>query len=243
MKNLLKMMSLIAAVIFGSMVMYSCTTEDDENENSGDDGGDTPSQIQGPKWVLVDIDATIFTKEDLKKANENTVYKIDSLEIIAKKNKCYGYFSQTVDNPGDAWHGGHFLYRFEITKIPQELEGGGKIALYSKATLPEHYGAKDNHNDYAQWKYFHCQCYADCRIDGNKIRVPEEEWDKCGGYNLPVVQMNNNEPDIYESEATIIGDVPKGKKAGDKIKLIIGYNQYGANGKDLAATYTYEWRE
>ena len=149
----------------------------------------------------------------------------------------------TVENPGDAWHGGHFLYRFEITKIPQELEGGGKIALYSKATLPEHYGAKDNHNDYAQWKYFHCQCYADCRIDGNKIRVPEEEWDKCGGYNLPVVQMNNNEPDIYESEATIIGDVPKGKKAGDKIKLIIGYNQGGANGKDLAATYTYEWRE
>ena len=60
---------------------------------------------------------------------------------------------------------------------------------------------------------------------------------------MPVVQMNNNEPDIYESEATIIGDVPKGKKAGDKIKLIIGYNQYGANGKDLAATYTYEWRE
>ena len=243
MKNLLKMMSLIAAVIFGSMVMYSCTTEDDENENGGDDGGDTPSQIQGPKWVLVDIDATIFTKEDLKKANENTVYKIDSLEIIAKKNKCYGYYSMTVDCPGDAWHGGHFLYRFEITKIPQELEGGGKIALYSKATLPEHYGAKDNHNDYAQWKYFHCQCYADCRIDGNKIRVPEEEWDKCGGYNLPVVQMNNNEPDIYESEATIIGDVPKGKKAGDKIKLIIGYNQGGANGKDLTATYTYEWRE
>lgn len=239
MKNLFKMMSLIAAVFLGSMVMYSCTTDDDIL----DDEGDTPSQIQGPKWVLVDIDATIFTKEDLKKVNENTIYKIDSLEIIAKKNKCYGYFSETVENPGDAWHGGHFLYRFEITKIPQELEGGGKIALYSKATLPEHYGAKDNHNDYAQWKYFHCQCYADCRIDGNKIRVPEEEWDKCGGYNLPVVQMHNNEPDIYESEATIIGDVPKGKRAGDKIKLIIGYNQSGANGKDLTATYTYEWRE
>ena len=241
MKNLFKMMSLIAAVFLGSMVMYSCTTDDDIL----DDEGDTPSQIQGPKWVLVDIDATIFTKEDLKKVNENTIYKIDSLEIIAKKNKCYGYFSETVESPGDAWHGGHFLYRFEITKIPQELEGGGKIALYSKATLPEHYGAKDNHNDYAQWKYFHCQCYADCRIDGNKIRVPEEEWDKCGGYNLPVVQMNNNEPDIYDSEATIIGDVPKGKKAGDKIKLIIyGYNgATGLNGKDLTATYTYEWRE
>ena len=243
MKNLLKMMSLIAAVIFGSMVMYSCTTEDDENENGGDDGGDTPSQIQGPKWVLVDIDATIFTKEDLKKANENTVYKIDSLEIIAKKNKCYGYFSQTVDNPGDAWHGGHFLYRFEITKIPQELEGGGKIALYSKATLPKHYGAKYDDNDYIQWHYYHCECWVDCRIDGNKIRVPEGEWDKCGGYNVPLVQMNNNVPDIYESEATIIGDVPEGRKAGDKIKLIIGYNQGGANGKDLTATYTYEWRE
>ena len=91
----------------------------------------------------------------------------------------------------------------------------------------------------------HCQCYTDCRIDGNKIRVLEEDRDKCGGYNLPVVQMNNNEPDIYDSEATIIGDVPKGKKAGDKIKLIIyGYNQAtGASGKDLTATYTYEWRE
>ena len=244
MKKLFKMMSLIAAVIFGSMAMYSCTTEDDDL--GGDDGGDTPSQIQGPKWVLVDIDATIFTKEDLKKANENTVYKIDSLEIIAKKNKCYGYFSQTVDNPGDAWHGGHFLYRFEITKIPQELEGGGKIALYSKATLPEHYGAKDNHNDYAQWKYFHCQCYADCRIDGNKIRVPEEEWDKCGGYNVPLVQMNNNVPDIYESEATIIGDVPEGRKAGDKIKLIISVKSgqtIPIYDKWMEVTYTYEWRE
>ena len=244
MKNLLKMMSLIAAVIFGSMVMYSCTTEDDENENGGDNGGDTPSQIQGPKWVLVDMKTTNFTKEDIKMDNQNTVYKKDSLEIVATKNRCYGYYSVTVENPGDAWHGGHFLYRFEITKIPQELEGGGKIALYSKATLPEHYGAKDNHNDYAQWKYFHCQCYTDCRIDGNKIRVPEEDWDKCGGYNLPVVQMNNNEPDIFASEAMIIGDVPKGKRAGDKIKLIIGYNQAtGASGKDLAATYTYEWRE
>ena len=245
MKNLLKMMSLIAAVIFGSMVMYSCTTEDDENENGGDNGGDTPSQIQGPKWVLVDMKTTNFTKEDIKMDNQNTVYKKDSLEIVATKNRCYGYYSVTVENPGDAWHGGHFLYRFEITKIPQELEGGGKIALYSKASLPEHYGAKDNHNDYAQWKYFHCQCYTDCRIDGNKIRVPEEDWDKCGGYNLPVVQMNNNEPDIFASEAMIIGDVPKGKRAGDKIKLIIdGYNgAIGPSGKTLTATYTYEWRE
>ena len=81
----------------------------------------------------------------------------------------------------------------------------------------------------------HCQCYTDCRIDGNKIRVLEEDRDKCGGYNLPVVQMNNNEPDIYESEATIIGDVPKGKRAGDKIKLIIdGYNgAIGPSGKTL----------
>ncbi|MDY4552674.1 MAG: hypothetical protein SPD54_12865 [Parabacteroides sp.] len=55
MKNLFKMMSLIATVIFGSMVMYSCTTEDDEIGNGGEDGGDTPSQIQGPKWVLVDV--------------------------------------------------------------------------------------------------------------------------------------------------------------------------------------------
>lgn len=241
MKNLIKLMSLIAAVILGSMVMYSCTTDDDIL----DDEGDTPSLIKGPKWVLVDTETANFTREDIIKDNKNTVYKIDSLEIVATKNKCYGYYSETVDNPGDAWDGGHFLYRFEITKIPQELEGGGKIALYSKATLPEHYGAKDNHNDYAQWKYFHCQCYTDCRIDGNKIRVPEKDWDKCGGYNLPVVQMNNNEPDIYDSEATIIGDVPKGKKAGDKIKLIIGYNHgaIGPSGKTLTATYTYEWRE
>lgn len=91
----------------------------------------------------------------------------------------------------------------------------------------------------------HCQCYTDCRIDGNKIRVLEEDWDKCGGYNLPVVQMNNNEPDIFASEAMIIGDVPKGKRAGDKIKLIIdGYNgAIGPSGKTLTATYTYEWRE
>lgn len=62
---------------------------------------------------------------------------------------------------------------------------------------------------------------------------------------MPVVQMNNNEPDIFASEAMIIGDVPKGKRAGDKIKLIIdGYNgAIGPSGKTLTATYTYEWRE
>lgn len=86
----------------------------------------------------------------------------------------------------------------------------------------------------------------DCRIDDNKIRVPEEEWDKCGGYNVPLVQMNNNEPDIYESEATIIGDVPEGRKAGDKIKLTISVNSGQCiliNDKWMEYTYTYEWRE
>ena len=54
--------------------------------------------------------------------------------------------------------------------------------------------------------------------------------------------MNNNEPDIFASEAMIIGDVPKGKRAGDKIKLIID-GGIGLSGKTLTATYTYEWRE
>ena len=144
------------------------------------------------------------------------------------------------------WKKKSLLSRFEITQIPQELEGGGKITLYSKATLPKHYGAKDNESDYADWAYYHCQCWVDCRIDGNKIRVPEGEWDKCGGYNVPLVQMNNNEPDIYESEATIIGDVPEGRKAGDKIKLTISVMSgqcIPIYDKWMEATYTYEWRE
>ena len=241
MKNLIKLMSLIAAVFLGSMLMQSCVTEDDD---LGDD--DNTSHIKGPKWVLVDIKATVFTKEDIRKENENTIYDLDSLEIVAKKNNCVGYMSETVEDYGGAWSGGHYLFRFEITNIPQELEGGGKIMLYSKASLPEHYGGKDNHNDYAQWAYYHCQCYTDCRIDGNKIRVPEENWNQCGGYNLPVVQMNNNEPDIYESEAWIIGDVPKGGRAGEKIELVVDADRRGVvgpSGKNLVATYTYEWRE
>ena len=80
------MMLLIATVIFGSMVMYSCTTEDDENENGGEDGGDTPSQIQGPKWVLVDVLAPDITEEDIRMANNSiSVYKVDSVKVVAKK--------------------------------------------------------------------------------------------------------------------------------------------------------------
>ena len=58
--------------------------------------------------------------------------------------------------------------------------------------------------------------------------------------------MNNNEPDIYESEATIIGDVPEGRKAGDKINLTISVKSgicIGINGKWMEYTYTYEWKE
>ena len=241
------MMSLIATVIFGSMVMYSCTTEDDENENGGEDGGDTPSQIQGPKWVLVDVLAPDITEEDVYSQNKNTnsVYKVDSVKVVAKKTSFSGYYGESVDERGGAWAGGYFLFCFEITQIPQELEGGGKITLYSKATLPKHYGAKYDDNDYIQWHYYHCDCWVDCRIDGNKIRIPEEvDWDKYGGYNVPVVQMNNNQPDIYESEATIIGDVPRGRYPGEKIELEcwvpLGFT---INSKSIEAKYTYEWRE
>ena len=58
--------------------------------------------------------------------------------------------------------------------------------------------------------------------------------------------MNNNEPDIYESEATIIGDVPEGRKAGDKIKLIISVKSgqtIPIYDKWMEVTYTYEWKE
>ena len=242
------MMLLIATVIFGSMVMYSCTTEDDENENGGEDGGDTPSQIQGPKWVLVDVLAPDITEEDVYSQNKNTnsVYKVDSVKVVAKKTSFSGYYGESVDERGGSWAGGYYLFCFEITQIPQELEGGGKITLYSKATLPKHYGAKYDDNDYIQWHYYHCECWVDCRIDGNKIRVPEGDWDKCGGYNVPLVQMNNNVPDIYESEATIIGDVPEGRKAGDKIKLIISVKSgqtIPIYDKWMEVTYTYEWKE
>ena len=240
------MMLLIATVIFGSMVMYSCTTEDDENENGGEDGGDTPSQIQGPKWVLVDVWVSNITEEDIRKCNEWTNWAfVDSVKAVATKTSFSGYYSESVHKTGFAWDGGYYLFCFEITKIPLELEGGGKITLYSKATLPKHYGANYDDDSYIQWHYYHCECWVDCRIDGNKIRIPEEvDWDKYGGYNVPVVQMNNNQPDIYESEATIIGDVPKGRYPGEKIELEcwvpLGFT---INSKSIEAKYTYEWKE
>lgn len=246
MKHLFKMMSLIAAVIFGAMVMYSCTIEDEDNEIGGDDGGDTPSQIQGPKWVLVDVWAPDITEEDvyLQNKNSDSVYKRDSVKVVATKTSFSGYYGESVDERGGAWAGGYYLFCFEITKIPQELEGGGKITLYSKATLPKHYGAKYDDNSYIQWHYYHCECYVDCRIDGNLIRIPEEvAWDKYGGYNVPLVQMNNNAPDIYENEATIIGDVPKGSYPGQKIELVCGVPYVWVLDKYIEATYTYEWRE
>ena len=104
------MMLLIATVIFGSMVMYSCTTEDDENENGGEDGGDTPSQIQGPKWVLVDVLAPDITEEDIRMANNSiSVYKVDSVKVVAKKTSFSGYYGESMtSSPMDLAPNGPF---------------------------------------------------------------------------------------------------------------------------------------
>lgn len=42
--------------------------------------------------------------------------------------------------------------------------------------------------------------------------------------------MKNNKPDLYASEASVIGDVPKGAKAEDKIELTIT----AANDQDIS---------
>lgn len=201
------------------------------------------SQIKGPKWVLTNIESPSFTQKDISDHNADTGYKVDSLRMDASKNNCSGFFSQTVYIPDFPWNGGSYLFCFDISQIPQELKGGSTISLYYKASLPRHYGAKDNNNDYAQWKYFHCFCYVDCRIDDNKIRSKEEDFDKYNGYNLPIVCMNDNQPDLFEAEGYIYGDVPEGRKAGDKIKLTVSANGLGVNGKYMDAIYTYEWRE
>ena len=112
MKNLFKMMSLIAAVIFGSMAMYSCTTEDDDL--GGDDDG---PHIKGPKWVLVDIKTPTITAEDFRKQNEDTIYDRDSVEMVATKKNFSGYYSETVEEHGGPWSNGHYLFRFEISEI------------------------------------------------------------------------------------------------------------------------------
>ena len=244
MKHLFKMMSLIAAVIFGSMVMYSCTIEDEDNEIGGDDGGDTPSQIQGPKWVLVDVWAPDITEEDVREHNIGTVYKIDSVKVVATKTSFSGYLGKTVHSPGTYWDGGYYLYCFEITKIPQEIEGGGKIALYNKVTLPKHYRANYEDNDHIQWHYYHCSHSIISQIRNKILCVAEEDKDKCGGRDQPIVMMENNEPDIYESEAWIYADMPKGRSAGDRIELSFWeYTDGSIYDKYIKATYTYEWRE
>lgn len=240
--------SLLALSLGAStLVLSSCGEEDDdpivENPNNNENDNKEDSSTKGPKWVLVGYEAEKFSNQDLIDGNAGTIYKTDSLKIEAKKSSCNGFYSETVFCPGDAWNGGSFLFTFDISRIPQELEGGGDITLYYKGSLPRHYGANDNNNDYAQWAYFHCFCYVDCQIDGNKIRSKEEDYDKYNGYNLPVVMMNNNEPDLFDAEGYIYGNVPAGRKAGDKIKLTIDAVGLGVNGKYLYATYTYEWRE
>lgn len=241
--------SLLALVLCtGTVMLSSCEEEDDpsvekpENGNEEEQGGST---IKGPKWVLVNYEAPDFTEKDIAEfvANYNGIYYTDSLKMVAKKSSCSGFYSETVFCKGDPWDGGSFLFRFEISQIPQEMKGNDVISLYYKGSLPRHYGAKDNNNDYAEWAYFHCFCYVDCRIDGNKIRSKEEDFEKFNGYNLPVVMMHNNQPDLYNSEGYIYGDVPQGKKAGDKINLTIDAVELGINGKNMVATYTYEWRE
>ena len=209
-------------------------------------GASSSSQIKGPKWVLVGYEAPNFTAKDVADANANAynpIYHIDSLKMEATKTTCSGFYSETVFAKGDPWDGGSYLFRFEISQIPQELKGGSTITLYDKLSLPRHNGAKDNNNDYAQWKYFHCFCWVDCRIDDNKIRSKEEDFDKYNGYNVPIVCMKDNQPDLYDAEGYIYGEVPTGKKAGDRIKLTIVATGLGANGKNMDAVYTYEWRE
>ena len=206
-------------------------------------GSSSGSQIKGPKWVLTNVESPSFTQKDINDNNADTGYKVDSLGMEASKTNCSGFYSQTVYIPDSPWNGGSFLFRFNISQIPQELKGGSTISLYYKASLPRHYGAKDNENDYAEWKYFHCFCYVDCRIDDNKIRSKEEDFEKYNGYNLPIVCMNDNKPDLFDAEGYIYGDVPEGRKAGDKIKLTMSANGLGVNGKYMDAIYTYEWRE
>lgn len=201
------------------------------------------SQIKGPKWVLIGYEAPTFSQQDINATNAETIYKVDSLKMDASKTSCSGFFSETVVEKSSPWNGGSFLFRFEISQIPQELEGGGTITLYDKLSLPRHYGAKDNDNDYAQWKYFHCFCWVDCRIDDNKIRSKEEDFYKYNDYNVPIVCMHDNQPDLFDAEGYIYGNVPQGRKAGDRIKLTIDAVGLGVNNKYLYATYTYEWRD
>lgn len=141
-------------------------------------GASQSSQIKGPKWVLKNIESPSFTERDFIEHNAQTIYKVDSLNMEAAKTYCRGYYSETVFNSGGDWDGGSFLFRYEISQIPQELKGGAPIALYYKGSLPRHNGANNNNNDYAQWAYYHCFCYIDCQIDGNKIRSKEEDRDK-----------------------------------------------------------------
>lgn len=258
MKKVFYLYSLLALILCASSVVFSsCEKEDDssvkkpENENGGNSDSPNTPAIKGPKWVLVGYEAPTYTESEIVKHNSNRYnpnYHTDSLKMIAAKSTCSGFYSETFTGDGD-WHGGTFLFRFEVTKIPQELEGNGTITLYSKASLPIHYGGHDNHNDYAEYAYYHCFCYPDCRIDGNKIRSKEDDFDKFNGYNLPVVIFNENQKDLFNSEGYIYGDVPQGKKAGDKIKLTIdavegaGGPTLDINGKYMTATYTYEWRE
>lgn len=214
-------------------------------QKGGSSGGS--SSIKGPKWVLVGVEAPNFTAKDVADANANSynpIYHTDSVKVEASKTKCSGFYSETVFAKGDPWNGGSYLFRYEISQIPQELEGGGTIVLYDKLSLPRHNGAGNNNNDYAQWKYYHCFCWVDCRINDNKIRCKEEDRYKYNDYNVPIVCMNDNQPDLYAAEGYIYGDVPKGNKAGERIKLTIDAGSgIVVNNKAMVATYTYEWRE
>ncbi|MCQ2234765.1 MAG: hypothetical protein MJZ24_08530 [Paludibacteraceae bacterium] len=251
----------------GTVTLSSCEKDDDpavENKDNGNNNGNNNGNengnnnesnetedpgIKGPKWVLVGYEATEFSEQDLIEGNANKynpIYHTDSLKIEATKSICRGFYSETVFCKDYPWDGGSYLFRYEISQIPQELKGGDTISLYCKAFLPRHIGAKDNNNDYAEWHFYHCFCYVDCKINNNKIRSKEEDFVKFNGYNLPVVMMNNNQPDLYENEGYIYGDVPMGKKAGEKIKLTIDAISgatLNLNGKYMTATYTYEWRE
>lgn len=252
--------SLFAFTLCAStVVMSSCDKDDDpatenqdngDNNNNGGNNNSETSEIKGPKWVLVGYEATEFTEQDIKDGNAmkyNPIYHTDSLKIEATKNSCRGFYSETVFSVvGDPWNGGSYLFQYEISQIPQEVKGGDTISLHYKASLPRHYGAKDNENDYAEWHYYHCFCYVDCKFNDNKIRSKEEDFEKFNGYNLPVVMMHNNQPDIYESEGLIYGNVPMGKKAGERAQLTISAVEGATidlNGKFMTATYTYEWRE
>lgn len=244
MKNPIPFMSLFVTISVGALAMQSC--EEIFNDNDSDD--EYISQIDGPKWVLVDIDAPNYTEQDILDENAtsyNPAYHVDSVKFEAAKSVCSGFYSESFIGES-SWKGGAFLFCFETSQIPQELEGGGTITLYNKVTLPVHNCGKEDNNSYATYHYYHCACYVDCKIAGNKIRTPEEFRDQCGGYNLPIVLMKNNEPDLYASEAPVIGDVPMGKWAGQQIELTItamSGQAISINRKKMCATYTYEWRE